>query len=91
MKTKRNLIIAIGLCLSSYCLADNVKEKTENWLQNAPAESGRPEIPGDEDDGMTAVPVVQNPVGDAIWVLVGMSAVYALYRSRPKRKLSLRA
>jgi hypothetical protein len=84
MKTKRNLIIAVCLCLSSYCMAETFKEITDNWLQNAPS-NGRQEIPDGDDDGMTDTPDTPNvPVGDAVWLVAGMSAVYALYRCKLK-------
>jgi hypothetical protein len=90
MKTKRNLIIAVCLCLSNYCLAERTtfQDRTENWLQNTPGEyDTRPEI--DEETEMQGDPGHPGPVGDAIWLVVGMSAVYALYRCRPKRKALL--
>jgi hypothetical protein len=87
MKTKRNLITAICLCLSAYCLAGQTtfKERTENWLQKAPSESSneRPEI---EDDGNPPVGDPGIPVGEALWLVAGMGAVYTLYHCMPRRK-----
>jgi hypothetical protein len=88
MKTKRNLIIAVCLCLSSYCWAERTtfQERTDNWLKSS-SESGRPEIPDDDDDGMASEPKIRGTaVGDAVWLLVGMGAVYAFYRCKPQRK-----
>jgi hypothetical protein len=92
MKTKRNLITAICLCLclSAYCQAGETtfKERTENWLQKAPSESSgtRPQI---EDENPTDDPGHPGPVGDALWLVAGMGAVYALYCCKSKRKVLL--
>lgn len=79
MKTKRISIIAVCLFLASYCLADRttLQGVTENWLQGNTSAStdGRPGIqPG---DNPPPDPQTPGPVGDSVWLLVGMGAVYA--------------
>jgi hypothetical protein len=85
MKTKFFLAVLIGLlftCQIVQARRQTMKEHTDNWLKNTPSAT-------EDSSGMIGDEIPEDdpgvPVGDALWIVLGLGLIYGVYLFKDKR------